>query len=110
MTLEAVRNLGMTTTRARLTDLFHDLRASFDYVVVTAPPILTSYKSLELTTVADFSMLILRAEATRGQVALSMLAQSEDIGGAVHALGMTGRRMHIPPWIYDLVLGRGNHA
>ena len=100
----------MTTTRAHLTELFHELRASFDYVVVTAPPIMTSYKSLELTTVADFCTLVLRAEATRVQVASSVLAQAEDIGGTIDALGMTGRRMHIPAWIYGLVLGRGSTA
>ena len=110
MTQASVLNLGMTTTRAHLMDLFQELRASFDYVIVTAPPIMTSYKSLELTTVADFCMLVIRAEATRDQVASSVLAQAEDIGGTVDALGMTGRRMHIPSWIYGLVLGRGNTA
>ena len=110
MNSEIVMNLGMTMTRARLTSLFNDLRTEFDYVVLTSPPTVRTYKSLELTTVADFCLLVLNAETTRGPVAYSVLAQAEDIGGKIDALGMTGRRMHIPSWLYGLVLGRGKTA
>ena len=110
MTRESVMNIGMTMTRTRLTNLFHELGSNFDYVVVTAPPAMTSFESLELTTVANLSLLVVNAETTRGPVARSVLAQAEDIGGNIDALIMTGRRMYIPSWLYGLVLGRGTPA
>jgi uncharacterized protein involved in exopolysaccharide biosynthesis len=104
---DAVMNIGMTMTRKRLTNLFHEFRSTYDYVVITAPPASAWFESLELTTVADLSVMVVNAETTRKPVAQTVLAQAGYIGGNVDALVMTGRRYYIPAWLYRLLLGRG---
>ncbi|MEZ2345492.1 hypothetical protein [Terriglobus sp. RCC_193] len=107
LTKDAVITVGMTMTRSRLINLFHELRSTYDYIVVTAPPAYQWFESLELTTVADLTVLILAAEVTRKPVAETILSQASYIGGNVDGLVMTGRKYYIPGWLYRLLLGRG---
>lgn len=110
LTRDAEIKIGMTMTRSRLTSLFHEMRSTYDYVVVTAPPAYTWFESLELTTVADLSVMIVAAEQTRKPVAEAVLQQAAYIGGHVDGLLMTDRKYYIPAWIYNLMLGRGSNA
>lgn len=110
LTHDAIITMGMTMTRSRLINLFHELRATYDYVVVTAPPAYTWFESLELTTVSDLNVLILTAEKTRKPVVETILSQAGYIGGNVDGAVMTGRKYYIPNWAYRLLLGRGSNA
>lgn len=110
LTRDAEIRIGMSMTRSRLTSLFHEMRSTYDYVVVTAPPAYTWFESLELTTVADLSVMIVAAETTRKPVAETVLQQAAYIGGHVDGLLMTGRTYYIPRWVYSLLLSRGNNA
>lgn len=107
LTKDAVVTVGMTMTRSRLINLFHELRSTYDYVVVTAPPAYQWFESVELTTVADLTVLILAAEKTRKPVVETILSQASYIGGNVDGLVMTGRKYYIPGWLYRVLLGRG---
>ncbi len=108
LTRDAIITMGMTMTRSRLINLFHELRATYDYVVVTAPPAYTWFESLELTTVSDLNVLILTAEKTRKPVVETILSQAGYIGGSVDGAVMTGRKYYIPGWAYRMLLGRGS--
>ncbi|MEK6398029.1 MAG: hypothetical protein V4734_08080, partial [Terriglobus sp.] len=108
LTQDAVITMGMTMTRSRLINLFHELRSTYDYIVVTAPPAYEWFESLELTTVADLTVMVVAAEKTRKPVAETILAQAGYIGGNVDGLVMTGRKYYIPNWAYRLLLGRGS--
>ena len=110
LTQDAIITMGMTMTRSRLINLFHELRATYDYVVVTAPPAYAWFESLELTTVADMNVLIVAAEKTRKPVVETILSQAGYIGGSVDGVVMTGRKYYIPGWVYRMLLGRGSEV
>lgn len=111
MGLDSKMTIGMDMTRRRLIGLFHELRSSYDYVVVTAPPASAWFESLELSTVADLSVLLIEAAQTRKLVAQNVITQASYIGGTISGLVMTGRRYYIPSWLYRTVLsGRSSRA
>ncbi len=97
---------GIGVSRSRLTSLLHELRSAYDYVIMTAPPAAVCFESVEISPVADLTLLLVQAERTRTPVAQSVLNQVEYIGGAVSGLIMTGRRFYIPAWIYHMVIDR----
>lgn len=107
---DSARQVGMSMTRNRMANLFQSMRSNFDYVVITAPPASPYFESLELTTVADLSVLVVEAEKTRKPVAETVLSQSSFIGGYIDGLVMTGRKFYIPGWAYRFILGRGASA
>lgn len=110
LTRDAEIRIGMTMTRSRLTSLFHEMRSAYDYVVITAPPAYLWFESLELSTLADLSVMVVAAEQTRRPVAETVLQQASYIGGNVDGLVMTGRKYYIPAWLYRMALGRGTDA
>lgn len=80
--------------------LFDALRKSHDYIVVHAPPASQSYAGVENTPLADATVLVVRAEATRKPVALALKTQVEDAGGRLIGVALTHRRGYIPGFIY----------
>ena len=96
--------IGMVMTRTRLINLFHEFRSAYDYVVITAPPASAWFESLELSTVADLSVLVIQADETRKPVAQAVLTQAGYIGGTIAGLILTGRRYYIPSWLYRIML------
>lgn len=81
-----------------------ELRATYDYVVVTAPPLSNSFANVEFSPLADLVLLLVKTEETRKPVVEAVLARVSDTGTEVSGLVMTGRRYWIPAWIYRLVL------
>lgn len=93
--------IGLTRTELRrLREIVAVLTAAFDVVIIDMPAYAASHLGLRLAAAVDASVLVLRAEATRGPVAArvrdEILAAGGDILGAV----MTGRRFHLPRTVY----------
>jgi uncharacterized protein involved in exopolysaccharide biosynthesis len=80
--------------------LFDSLRQSHDYVVIHAPPAGQSFTGIENASVADATVLAVRAEVTRKPVVLGLKAQVEDAGGRLIGIALTYRRGYIPNFIY----------
>ncbi|WP_174977996.1 GumC family protein [Pandoraea bronchicola] len=80
--------------------LFDALRESHDYIVVHAPPSSQSFTGIENASLADATVLVVRAEATRKPVIAELKAQVEDAGGRLIGVALTHRRGYIPSVIY----------
>lgn len=80
--------------------LFDALRESHDYIVVHAPPSSQSFTGIENASLADATVLVVRAEATRKPVIAELKAQVEDAGGRLIGVALTHRRGYIPSFIY----------
>ena len=96
--------LNIDASRERLEPVLNELCAAHAYVLVTAPPTSLSFQSVEVSPLADFVLLVLEAERTRRPVAAAVIAQVAEMGADVAGLVMTGRRHHIPKWIYNVAL------
>ncbi|AJC15106.2 GumC family protein [Pandoraea sputorum] len=83
-----------------VTRLFDALRESHDYIVVHAPPSSQSFTGIENAPLADATVLVVRAEATRKPVIAGLKAQVEDAGGRLIGVALTHRRGYIPSFIY----------
>lgn len=83
-----------------VTRLFDALRESHDYIVVHAPPSSQSFTGIENAPLADATVLVVRAEATRKPVIAGLKAQVEDVGGRLIGVALTHRRGYIPSFIY----------
>jgi len=86
--------------------LIGELKAMFDYVVVTAPPVSDGFEGIELSQAVDCVLPVVEAEATRRPVAKRLIAQLHEAGGAILGVVMLGRRSHIPQWAYRLLIDR----
>ncbi|VVE49969.1 GumC family protein [Pandoraea anhela] len=84
----------------QVTRLFDALRESHDYIVVHAPPSSQSFSGIENASLADATVLVVRAEATRKPVIAGLKAQVEDAGGRLIGVALTHRRGYIPSFIY----------
>ncbi|WP_081636226.1 hypothetical protein [Pandoraea sp. SD6-2] len=80
--------------------LFEALRESHDYIVVHAPPSSQSFTGIENASLADATVLVVRAEVTRKPVVAELKAQVEDAGGRLIGVALTHRRGYIPSFVY----------
>ncbi len=83
-----------------LGELLHDLRETYDLVVIPSPAVATDVLSLSLSRLADASILVIQAERTRLPVVRRTLEILEASGGRVIGTVMNRRRFYIPRWIY----------
>ncbi|ODP31740.1 hypothetical protein [Pandoraea sp. ISTKB] len=94
------RSGGIPSSWQQVTRLFDALRDSHDYIVVHAPPSSQSFTGIENASLADATVLVVRAEATRKPVIAGLKAQVEDAGGRLIGVALTHRRGYIPSFIY----------
>lgn len=80
--------------------LFNSLRQAYDYVIVHAPPASQSFAGIENASLADATVLAVRAEVTRKPVILALAEQVRDAGGNLIGVVLTHRRGYIPQFIY----------
>lgn len=81
-------------------ELFDSLRTHHDYIIVHAPPANQSFSGIENAALADASIVVVRAEATRKPVVLSLKEQIQDAGGHLIGVALTHRRGYIPNFVY----------
>ncbi|MFJ2994854.1 GumC family protein [Pandoraea sp. NPDC087047] len=94
------RSGAIPSSWQQVTRLFDALRESHDYIVVHAPPSSQSFTGIENASLADATLLVVRAEATRKPVIAELKAQVEDAGGRLIGVALTHRRGYIPSFIY----------
>ncbi|AKM30224.1 hypothetical protein AB870_09075 [Pandoraea faecigallinarum] len=94
------RSGAIPSSWQQVTRLFDALRESHDYIVVHAPPSSQSFTGIENASLADATVLVVRAEATRKPVIAGLKAQVEDAGGRLIGVALTHRRGYIPSFIY----------
>ncbi|VVE30373.1 lipopolysaccharide biosynthesis protein [Pandoraea capi] len=94
------RSGSIPSSWQQVTRLFDALRDSHDYIVVHAPPSSQSFTGIENASLADATVLVVRAEATRKPVIAGLKAQVEDAGGRLIGVALTHRRGYIPSFIY----------
>ncbi len=88
------------------TRLIAELKARYDYVIVTAPPTTESFESIELSRSADLVVPVVQAEVTRGPVLKSLMMQLEEVGSPILGAVLIGRRSYIPQSLYRLLFER----
>ncbi|MGC7406345.1 GumC family protein [Pandoraea pneumonica] len=94
------RSGAIPSSWQQVTQLFDALRQSHDYIVVHAPPSSQSFTGIENASLADATVLVVRAEATRKPVIAGLKSQVEDAGGHLIGVALTHRRGYIPASIY----------
>lgn len=90
----------MRTSLRQAMDLMSGLRQRFDVIMVVAPPLARNHLGRRTAALVDATVLVLRAEATRGAAAAWTRDAILDSGGDLLGFVMTGRRFHIPSRIY----------
>ncbi|MEH3106988.1 MAG: hypothetical protein PGN09_06760 [Sphingomonas fennica] len=83
--------------------LLAELRRAYDYILLVAPPMATSFEGVEMARMADAVVLVIRAEVTRRPVAADVIHQVQATGAAIDGLVMSGRRRYIPDFIYRML-------
>lgn len=76
------------------------LQASFDLVILLAPPLARGHIGRRASALVDASILILKAESSRGPAAVWTRDSVLDAGGDILGFIMAGRRFHIPSRVY----------
>jgi len=94
------RSGAIPSSWRQVTQLFDALRESHDYIVVHAPPSSQSFTGIENASLADATVLVVRAESTRKPVIAGLKSQVEDAGGHLIGVALTHRRGDIPAAIY----------
>ena len=78
----------------------HELRTSFDLILLDSAAADVCTDGLELSTVADGTVLVVEAEKTRWQVAQAVKERISIRGGNVIGVLLNGMQFHIPATIY----------
>ena len=76
------------------------MRASFDYVILDAPPVTVFSDAQILGRQVDGVILIVESGKTRRQVALKAKLDIEAAGGNFLGVVLNKRKFYIPKWIY----------
>ena len=83
-----------------LKNAFVELRASFDWIIVDGPPVTIYSEASTLSSLADGTILVLRAESTRSEVAERAARIVTEAGGRLLGGVINRRKYHIPDFIY----------
>ena len=94
-------NKGMVTSLLRSRE--HELRASFDYVLVDGPPMDRSDDALRLGQLVDGMVLIVEANSTRRDTARRVQDNLQAANVKLFGVVMTDRTYPIPEALYRLL-------
>lgn len=77
-----------------------ELRQQFGLLLIVAPAEVSGHAVHRLATMVDASMPILRAEHTRGPVALRLRDAIHSAGGNMLGFVFVGRKYYVPAWLF----------
>ena len=77
-----------------------ELRKNFDWIVVDGPPVTIYSEAAILSSLADATILVIRAESTRAEVAERAKRTILESGGNLFGAILNRREYHIPEFIY----------
>lgn len=81
-------------------NVLDELRANFEWIVIDAPPIVTHPETGILARQADGTILVVRAEKTRGPAAEKARRLLQEADARILGAVLNRRRFHIPSWLY----------
>jgi protein-tyrosine kinase len=87
----------------RLKERFTELRKEFDYVLINAPPLIRCADAITLGKMTDGLVLILEANSTRREVALSVLESLRAARIRILGAVLNNRTYPIPESLYHLL-------
>jgi capsular exopolysaccharide synthesis family protein len=85
---------------SNLASALGELRKSFDWIVVDGPPVTIYSEATTLSSLADATILVVRAESTRAEVADRAKRTVMESGGYLAGAILNRREYHIPDFIY----------
>ena len=91
---------GLKVEPAKWGRIISAARANFDLILLDSPALQRSSAGIEVAALADISLVVVEAEATRAAVARRLVEQVEDAEGRVIGAVLNKRRYHIPRWLY----------
>lgn len=89
-----------TLDSAKSNAFWDPLKERFDLIIVDTPPVTMFPDSLAVVAKVDGVILVVEAEKTRWQVALSVKKNIEKHGGKILGTVLNRRRLYIPGYIY----------
>lgn len=89
-----------TLDSAKNSAFWDPLKERFDLIIVDTPPVTMFPDSLAVVAKVDGVILVVEAEKTRWQVALSVKNKIEKHGGKILGTVLNRRRLYIPGFIY----------
>jgi protein-tyrosine kinase len=81
-------------------DLWEQLRARFEYVLIDSPPVTASSDGLAIVRKVDGVVFVVEAEKTRWPVAVASKEKILSHGGNILGMVFNKRRYYIPEFIY----------
>ncbi len=104
LSLLTAGSMGSENEELRHSDVlrfrFRELRETFDYVLIDAPPLAESSQTIFLGHLANGIVLVLRANSTRKEAIRRVVAEFEGAGVRVLGAVLNQRRFPIPDAIY----------
>lgn len=96
----STENPALLLQQDRCRELFAQARRHADWVLVDAPPVNPHNDAGMLAAAVDGAVLVVRANATRWEVARSAAARLQQYNLALLGSLLTRHRKYIPEWIY----------
>ncbi len=87
----------------KVAGLLQAVRGRFGFVVLDAPPLLSFSEGVQLSTVCDGVVLVIRAGHTRRQLVVRALELLEEAGATTLGSVLNRRRFYIPRFVYDRI-------
>ena len=79
---------------------FRELGSRFTWVIVDGPPVTACSEAAILARLANAALLVVKAEATRHQVAQQAAHTLESCGTRMVGAVLNRRHYHLPEWVY----------
>lgn len=96
-----VTNLRAMLASGRLRTRIAELEASFDYVLVDAPPATSDSMTPSLAALADGLILVVEPRFTSRQTACEAKENIKAAGGRVLGVMLSQRKLRLPSWISE---------
>jgi capsular exopolysaccharide synthesis family protein len=89
-----------TLDAAKNKDFWENLREKFDMIIIDTPPATLFPDGLAIAGIVDGVVMVVEAEKTRWQVALSVKEKIQKHGGNILGIVFNKREFYIPEFIY----------
>jgi protein-tyrosine kinase len=92
---------GPLLNSERVAVVLNSLKKNFRIVIVDSAAVITYSDSLFLAPKIDLSLLVVRAEKTRWEVARQAADKLDEVGAKVYGTVLNGKKFHIPKFVYN---------
>lgn len=94
---------GSNVPEAKWVSFINEVKALFPLIIIDAPAVSRSSSGLLVAPLADMTVMVVEAEATRSAVANSLIERLGSAGGGVDGVIFNKRRFYIPGFIYSRI-------